>query len=156
MSTDQKQEGDEAAQKQSRKLPRLPRKWKLTIILVLILALGTLSWSIGRTLAAPGTDTVAARLAEWGRDHGLGSAVTADPRPWSRPHSAKRAATVSVPGAASVRPIDQERVPKARIKTRIMVSFHLRGSRGNFRDCFCAASSPSCFWSVLIVLSCLT
>ena len=77
MSTDQKQEGDEAAQKQSRKLPRLPRKWKLTIIFVLILALASLSWSIGRTLAAPGTDTVAARLAEWGRDHGLGFAVTA-------------------------------------------------------------------------------
>jgi len=77
MSTDQKQEGGETAQKQSRKLPRLPRKWKLTIILVLILALGSLSWSIGRTLAAPGTDTVAARLAEWGRDHGLGFVVTA-------------------------------------------------------------------------------
>lgn len=77
MSTDQKQAGDPPAQKQSRKLPRLPRKWKLTIILVLILALGSLSWSIGRTLAAPGTDTVAARLAEWGRDHGLGFAVTA-------------------------------------------------------------------------------
>ena len=34
------------------------------------------SWSIGGALLAPGTDGTAARLAEWGRDHGLGAAVT--------------------------------------------------------------------------------
>jgi hypothetical protein len=35
-----------------------------------------LTWSIGGALTAPGTDTTAARLAEWGRFHGLGWAVT--------------------------------------------------------------------------------
>jgi hypothetical protein len=74
MSTDEKQKDGGVAPRQSRKLPR---KWRLTIILVLIIFLGTMSWSIGHSLAAPGTDTVAARLAEWGRDHGLGFAVTA-------------------------------------------------------------------------------
>jgi hypothetical protein len=74
MSTDQMQRGDETAPKQARKFPR---RWKLTVILVLVLLLGSLSWSIGRVLAAPGTDTVAARLAEWGRDHNLGFVVTA-------------------------------------------------------------------------------
>lgn len=49
----------------------------MALALVLVLLVGSLSWSIGRTLSAPGTDTVAARLAEWGRDHGLGFAVTA-------------------------------------------------------------------------------
>ncbi|TVT13507.1 phosphodiester glycosidase family protein, partial [Amycolatopsis rhizosphaerae] len=33
-------------------------------------------WSIGCALTAPGTDSVAARLAEWGRDHGLGGLIT--------------------------------------------------------------------------------
>ena len=37
--------------------------------------LGVVGWSIGTALAAPGTDTVEARLAEWGRDHGLSAAV---------------------------------------------------------------------------------
>jgi uncharacterized protein YigE (DUF2233 family) len=34
-----------------------------------------LTWSIGGVLRAPGTDTTSARLAEWGRFHGLGWAV---------------------------------------------------------------------------------
>jgi Phosphodiester glycosidase len=36
----------------------------------------SLIWSVGSALTAPGTDTVAARLAEWGRDHYLGFVVT--------------------------------------------------------------------------------
>lgn len=32
-------------------------------------------WSVTSALTAPGTDSVAARLAEWGRDHGLGLVV---------------------------------------------------------------------------------
>jgi uncharacterized protein YigE (DUF2233 family) len=35
-----------------------------------------LTWSIGGVLMAPGTDTTAARLAEWGRFHGLGWVVS--------------------------------------------------------------------------------
>ena len=38
------------------------------ILVVLMLWTG---WSLGRALTAPGTDTVAARVAEWARDHHL-------------------------------------------------------------------------------------
>ncbi|WP_143765422.1 phosphodiester glycosidase family protein [Catenulispora acidiphila] len=40
-----------------------------------LLFFGTLAWSVAGALTQPGTDTVQARLAEWGRDHGLGGAV---------------------------------------------------------------------------------
>jgi hypothetical protein len=33
-------------------------------------------WSIGNALTVPGSDSTAARLAEWSRDHGLGGVVT--------------------------------------------------------------------------------
>ncbi|WP_194913852.1 phosphodiester glycosidase family protein [Catenulispora rubra] len=36
---------------------------------------GTVSWSVAGALTTPGTDTVQARLAEWGRDHGMGGLV---------------------------------------------------------------------------------
>lgn len=49
----------------------------ISISIVLAIFFGSLTWSVGAVLSAPGTDTVAARLAEWGRDHGLGFAVTA-------------------------------------------------------------------------------
>ncbi len=41
----------------------------------MFLLVAPLAWSIGSALAAPGTDSVAARLAEWGRNHGLGVVV---------------------------------------------------------------------------------
>ncbi len=50
------------------------RVWRVVLVLVMV-GVGLLSWSVGTVLAAPGTDSVAARLAEWGRDHGLGSVV---------------------------------------------------------------------------------
>jgi hypothetical protein len=34
------------------------------------------AWSIGGALTAPGTDSTAARLAEWGRDHGFNGVIT--------------------------------------------------------------------------------
>ncbi len=49
----------------------------ISLAMVLAILFGSLSWSIGSVLAASGTDSVAARLAEWGRDHGLGFVVTA-------------------------------------------------------------------------------
>ncbi|HEY3292457.1 MAG TPA: phosphodiester glycosidase family protein [Candidatus Nanopelagicaceae bacterium] len=49
----------------------------ISISIVAAIFLGSLTWSIGSVLSAPGTDTVAARLAEWSRDHGLGFVVTA-------------------------------------------------------------------------------
>lgn len=44
------------------------------IVLAALLVL--LAVSVGRPLAAPGTDTTSARLAEWARDHQLGGVVT--------------------------------------------------------------------------------
>ncbi len=41
----------------------------------MVVVLVGLGWSIGTALLAPGGDSVAAKLAEWGRDHGLGAAV---------------------------------------------------------------------------------
>lgn len=52
---------------------RLIRTGVLAAVLVCVLAGG---FSIAPTLLAPGTDSLAARLAEWGRAHGLGWAVT--------------------------------------------------------------------------------
>jgi hypothetical protein len=43
---------------------------------LIVVPLLWLTWSIGGALTAPGTDTTAARLAEWGRFHGLGWAVS--------------------------------------------------------------------------------
>ena len=53
---------------------RLVRTAALSLAVLLV---GSTGASIAPALAAPGTDSVAARLAEWGRDHGLGWAVTA-------------------------------------------------------------------------------
>jgi hypothetical protein len=44
-------------------------------VLMVVLLLW-LTWSIGSALTAPGTDTTAARLAEWARFHGMGWAVS--------------------------------------------------------------------------------
>ena len=58
---------------------RFARQLRLAIlasVLALVLLLVPLL-SLGRALAAPGTDSVAARAAEWARGHGLGFAVTA-------------------------------------------------------------------------------
>jgi hypothetical protein len=52
------------------------RFWVRRIGVILVVVLLWLAWSIGGALTAPGTDTTAARLAEWGRFHGLGWAVT--------------------------------------------------------------------------------
>jgi len=60
---------------------RLPPSRKLLLLLrrcgVLALALlAVLGYSVGGALLRPGNDTVAQRLAEWGRDHHLNWAVT--------------------------------------------------------------------------------
>ena len=44
--------------------------------LVLVIVLGSVGWSLGDSLRAPGNDPISARLAEWGRDHGMGFLVT--------------------------------------------------------------------------------
>ena len=57
-----------------------PRRWwarvlALVAVVVVVLAVAAAP-SLTHALTRPGTDRVAARLAEWGRDHGLGPVVT--------------------------------------------------------------------------------
>ncbi len=48
-----------------------------TVVVVVLILLLPVGWSLGRAVTAPGTDSMAARVAEWGRDHGMGALVTA-------------------------------------------------------------------------------
>jgi hypothetical protein len=52
-----------------RRAVRRTRRGLLVLFLVFVVVVGT---SIINALTAPGTDTTSVRLAEWGRDHGLG------------------------------------------------------------------------------------
>jgi hypothetical protein len=56
--------------------PSRRRIWLRRAVVVILVPLLWLSWSIGSVLAAPGTDTTAARLAEWARFNGLGWVVS--------------------------------------------------------------------------------
>jgi hypothetical protein len=63
----------------SRLAPRQRRRRKVVVASLwgcVLIFFGTLGWSVAGALTSPGTDTVQARLAEWGRDHGLGGVVT--------------------------------------------------------------------------------
>jgi hypothetical protein len=85
LTTDEKSALAEPATLQStprrrrRRFRLTPRGRKIFrgLLLTFIAFLGLVSWSLGRALTAPGNDPIAARLAEWGRDHGLGVLVTA-------------------------------------------------------------------------------
>jgi hypothetical protein len=48
----------------------------LTLLVGLVLLGLPVGWSVAGALRAPGTDSVAARLAEWGRDHGFDGMIT--------------------------------------------------------------------------------
>ena len=52
------------------------RRVASVLSLVVLIWFGTMGWSIRDSLNAPGNDPTSARLAEWGRDHGLGFLVT--------------------------------------------------------------------------------
>ena len=61
------------------KRPRLTprgRRIRAGILAVLTVLVLTIGVSVGGALTAPGTDSTAARLAEWARTHGLGAVVT--------------------------------------------------------------------------------
>lgn len=62
------------------KPPRMRRRQRgrilRTVAIVMALLVAVTGWSIASALRAPGDDTVT-KLAEWGRDHGLGVVVTA-------------------------------------------------------------------------------
>ncbi|WP_037570163.1 phosphodiester glycosidase family protein [Phaeacidiphilus oryzae] len=53
----------------------LRRRWMRVSLALFGVFLAWFCWSMGRALAAPGDDSVAARVAEWGRDHHLGVVV---------------------------------------------------------------------------------
>jgi hypothetical protein len=52
------------------------RRVRRIVLVMMLLFLILVGWSIGGALTAPGTDSTAARLAEWGRDHGLNGVIT--------------------------------------------------------------------------------
>ena len=52
------------------------RRTRRIVLVALLVFLVVVGWSIGGALTAPGTDSTAARLAEWGRDHGLNGIIT--------------------------------------------------------------------------------
>jgi phosphodiester glycosidase len=62
-----------------RDLTPLQRRRRTLVVRCLLgtvlLVAGTVGWSVGRALTYPGKDSVAARLAEWARDHELGFVV---------------------------------------------------------------------------------
>ena len=51
---------------------------RILAIFTIFLIMGFIAtcWSIGRAVTSPVNDPITAKLAEWGRDHGLGSIVT--------------------------------------------------------------------------------
>ncbi|HYS37716.1 MAG TPA: hypothetical protein VEO01_19035, partial [Pseudonocardiaceae bacterium] len=55
---------------------RFAKPVRRAFLLALALCLILTGWNIIGYLTAPGTDTTAARIAEWGRDHGMGDLVT--------------------------------------------------------------------------------
>ena len=61
-----------------RRVPGVTRRrfWVRRAGVLIVILLLWLTWSIGGALTAPGTDTTTARLAEWGRFHGLGWVVS--------------------------------------------------------------------------------
>lgn len=70
---------------------------------IVVGALGWLGWSIGGALTAPGTDPASARVAEWGRQHHLGWAVTGLERGWYEANPPKVGGTVAG-GIPKIRP----------------------------------------------------
>jgi hypothetical protein len=52
------------------------RQVRRVVLLALAAFLVVAGWSVAGALTRPGSDSTAARLAEWGRDHGLGQVVT--------------------------------------------------------------------------------
>ena len=54
----------------------LRRRIATVVVIGLLGGLIATGWSVGRAISAPTNDPLAAKVAEWARDHGLGSVVT--------------------------------------------------------------------------------
>jgi hypothetical protein len=65
------------AERRNRTPSRPRRRWLRWAGVAVGIALLWLTWSVAGALTAPGTDSVAARLAEWARNNGLGVVVDA-------------------------------------------------------------------------------
>lgn len=81
LTTDQKVPPPVIASTKRRRFRRLTltrrgRRIRRAFLVVVLVFLASVGWSIGQALTAPGTDSISARLAEWGRDHWLGALVT--------------------------------------------------------------------------------
>jgi hypothetical protein len=56
--------------------PRRRRRWPWVVVVVLTVAVLAVSGILVDALRVPGADSVAAKLAEWGRTHGLNTEIT--------------------------------------------------------------------------------
>jgi len=80
-STDTVETGGRSSRRKGKKVvpPHIRRRRKIvrrSVLGVFLVVFGYLGVTMYPYLTAPGTDTVSARIAEWGRDHHLGWAVT--------------------------------------------------------------------------------
>jgi len=84
------------------------------LLAVSVVLSGLVGWALVSTLSAPGTDSVAARLAEWGRDHGFNGVITWLEKKEYRPPPTGGKPTGSIaapPGAVGPTPAHQGTQP---------------------------------------------
>jgi Phosphodiester glycosidase len=75
--SEQEAQAGEAPPTSTSRPPRHRRRRRvfLAILVALVALLSPVAWSLGSALTAPGTDSLAARTAEWARRHGAGGIV---------------------------------------------------------------------------------
>jgi hypothetical protein len=76
ISTSTRAAADNQRDERSRARRRRWRRLQLVMLVVTVLAGTVVGASVVGALRAPGTDSVAAGLAEWGRDHGFDGLIT--------------------------------------------------------------------------------
>src|SRR5664279_4994351 len=89
-----------------RRRPRPKHAVRRIVLGVLLVALVIPGWSVGQALTASGTDSVAARLAEWARGHGGARVVTWAEQLQYRLHPPKTGGTPAggIPGSTGTDP----------------------------------------------------
>lgn len=89
-----------------RRRPRPEHAVRRIVLGVLLVALVIPGWSVGQALTASGTDSVAARLAEWARGHGGARVVTWAEQLQYRLHPPKTGGTPAggIPGSTGTDP----------------------------------------------------